>query len=492
MCGIAGTWPNDHEAVVANMLERLAHRGPDASGVHSVAGAGTLGHRRLSIVDLEHGDQPFVHPDAALVGNGEIYNAAALREQLVGHRDFRTDSDNEVILHLLADRGADAVDDLTGMFAFALSIDDELLLGRDPLGIKPLYTGETDGGVVFASELRSLPAGTTDVAAVPPGAIWSSATGVRRYWEVPDPAPVAGDLEHHARRVRDALDRSVRRRLMSDVPVGAFLSGGLDSSAIVALLRHHVDELHTFSVGVDGSPDLAAARLVAEHVGTIHHEYVLDPDEIVATLPSIVLALESFDQDLVRSAVPTYFTARLAAEHVKVVMTGEGADELFAGYRYHKAITDPSALHADARRSIGELHHVNLQRVDRLTMAHSLEARVPFLDVDLIDTALSIPAELRLPTVGGLEKTVLRTAVAELLPDEVVWRDKAQFDEGSGTADLLPRLGEAVDIDVDEYRRQWPTVTLRSAEECWYHRLLVEQLDDPEVVLPNVARWTDR
>jgi asparagine synthase (glutamine-hydrolysing) len=492
MCGIAGTWRSYQPGVVADMLGQLEHRGPDAAGLHAVAGKGTLGHRRLSIVDLHGGDQPLVHHDAALVGNGEVYNAPELRTELSSGRTFGTRSDNEVILHLLADQGLQAVDRLIGMYAFALTLDDQLVLGRDPLGIKPLYTGQLDEELVFSSELRALPAGTTAVRAIPPGALWSSRDGLHRFWEVPDPEPVPGDLEFHAGRVRDALERSVVRRMMADVPVGAFLSGGLDSSAIVAVLRRHVDRLHTFSVGMEGSPDLAAARLVADHLDTIHHEYVLDADEVVALLPEIVLALESFDQDLVRSAVPTFFTARLAAQHVKVVMTGEGADELFAGYRYHKAITDPDELHADARRSLAELHHVNLQRVDRLTMAHSLEARVPFLDVDLIETALSIPAELRLPTTGGLEKTVLRTAIADLLPDEIVWRDKAQFDEGSGTADLLPSLSERLGIDVEAYRELHPGTTLRSAEECWYHRVLVDSVPDPDVVLPNVARWADR
>ncbi|MFV0259980.1 MAG: asparagine synthase-related protein [Acidimicrobiales bacterium] len=492
MCGIAGTWTSYQPGVVAGMLDRLAHRGPDAAGMYAIDGHGTLGHRRLSIVDLHGGDQPLIHHDAVLVGNGEVYNAPQLRAELASTRLFGTGSDNEVILNLIADRGEDTVDRLTGMFAFALAVEEKLVLGRDPLGIKPLYVGTFDDQLIFASELRAFPAGTTGVEALAPGSVWSSDQGSRRYWTVPDPQPIPGSLDLHARRIRDALETSVVRRMMADVPVGAFLSGGLDSSAIVALLRRHVDELHTFSVGLPGSPDIAAARLVADHLGTVHHEYLLDRDEIVDHLPAIVGALESFDQDLVRSAVPTYFTARLAARHVKVVMTGEGADELFAGYTYHKDIATPAELHADARRALGELHHVNLQRVDRLTMAHSLEARVPFLDTDLIATALSIPPELRMPATGGLEKAVLRRAVEDLLPAEVVWRDKALFDEGSGTADLLPELSSGAGIDLDVYRAKYPGTVLRSAEECWYHQILVDAVPEPDVVLPNVARWTDR
>lgn len=492
MCGIAGLWDRFEPVVVNDMLNRLVHRGPDASGMHAVSGRGTLGHRRLSIVDLHGGDQPLIHHDAVLVANGEVYNAPELRAELEHDRVFGTGSDNEVILNLIAGRGLDSVDELIGMFAFALTVDGSLVLGRDPLGIKPLYVGHLDGDLVFCSELGGFPAGTTGVEALAPGTLWSSASGEHRYWSVPDPAPVPGDLAHHAARVRAALETSVTRRMMADVPVGAFLSGGLDSSAIVAVLRQHVDELHTFSVGLPGSPDLAAARVVADHLGTVHHTYELAAEEIVAELPAIVGALESFDQDLVRSAVPTFFTARLAAQHVKVVMTGEGADELFAGYAYHKDLATPAALHADARRSLAELHHVNLQRVDRLTMAHSLEARVPFLDTDLIEVALSIPAELRMPTVGGIEKTVLRAAVQDLLPDEIVWRDKAQFDEGSGTAGLLPELSSSLGIDPTSYAADHPGVVLRSAEECWYHGILVDAVPEPDVVLPNVARWAER
>lgn len=474
------------------MLDRMSHRGPDAEGLHTGAATGTLGHRRLSIVDLDGGDQPLVDGAVTLVANGEVYNAPALRDELASVRTFATGSDSEVILHLLDEAGPAAVDRLEGMFAFALDVDGELLLGRDPLGIKPLYVGRLGDDVVFSSELGAFPAGTIDVAAIAPGTIWSDRRGSHRYYAIPDPDPVDGDLAFHAGRVRAALDRAVERRLMADTPVGAFLSGGLDSSAIVALLAGHVDELHTFSVGMPGSPDLVAAQLVADHVGTVHHTYELDVDEIVAALPEVVQALESFDQDLVRSAVPTFFTARLAAEHVKVVMTGEGADELFAGYRYHKELATDREIHTDARRSLAELHHVNLQRVDRLTMAHSLEARVPFLDVDLIATALSIPAALRRPGRDAPEKAVLRMAVQDLLPHEVVWRDKAQFDEGSGTAEVLPALSASIDLDVDAYRARYPDTVLRTAEECWYHQLLVDAVADPGLVLANVARWTDR
>lgn len=498
MCGIAGVWGSDQPTVVAAMLDALHHRGPDARGLSELLGPpATLGHTRLSIVDLTGGDQPLHGPDGAtLVANGEIYNAEELRAELGAER-FSTRSDNEAILHLLTGSGPAAAARLRGMYAFALVRDGELLLGRDPIGIKPLYVGRMGDDLVLSSELKAFPPGVEKTEPIAPGTVWSSRTGVHRYWSVPEPSPLPDEdrpIQDHVATVRQELDRAVRSQLMSDVPVGAFLSGGLDSSAIVALMRPHIDELHTFSVGLPGSPDLAAARLVADHLDTVHHEYLLDPAELRALLPAIVFALESFDQDLVRSAVPTYFTARLASRHVKVILTGEGADELFAGYTYHKDLVDDAALDSDARRSIAELHHINLQRVDRLTMAHSLEARVPFLDIDLIEAALDIPVAMRRPGVLAPEKGLLRAAVSDLLPHEIVWRDKSQFDQGTGTADLLAAMATelAAHLDVDDYRRRHPDTRLRSAEECRYHELLVDALADPEPTLANVARWADR
>lgn len=498
MCGIAGVYGRSEETLVSSMLDVLHHRGPDARGITDEGNPDvTLGHTRLSIIDLEGGDQPLHGPgDAKLVANGEIYNASELRERLGGDR-FSTGSDNETILHLIDEAGLGATADLRGMYAFALFREGELVLGRDPVGIKPLYLGRSGDDLVLSSELKAMPRGVSKTEPLAPGTVWSSRAGTHRFWSVPEPPIFYGTfqpLSDHVATIRAELSRAVRRRLISDVQVGAFLSGGLDSSAIAALMRPHVDELHTFSVGLPGSPDLEAARLVSEHLDTVHHEYLLDPAEIRNCLPEIVHSLESFDLDLVRSAVPTFFTARLASQHVKVVLTGEGADELFAGYTYHKALTDDRELDADLRRSIAELHHVNLQRVDRLTMAHSLEARVPFLDIDLIQAALAVPVALRRPGVLAAEKGLLRAAVADLLPNDVLWRDKSQFDQGTGTAELLPAMaGElAGHIDFEEYRDRFPNTRFRSPEECRYHELLVDSLADPEPTLENVARWSER
>ncbi|MGH8903020.1 MAG: asparagine synthase B [Egibacteraceae bacterium] len=501
MCGIAGRWGSaDVEADVQAMMSALVHRGPDAEGIFvQSTGMGWLGHRRLSIVDPAGGDQPIVARggDLAIVANGEIYNAPDLRPSLTPHHRFVTESDTEVLLHVYDDHGARAVEHVDGMYAFAIADGDQIFLARDPIGIKPLYYQQSGDTLRFASELKAFPAGTEDVREFPPGTVYSSAGGFSTFYTVPDPAPLEDTVKAHARRVREVLQDAVVKRLMSDVPVGAFLSGGLDSSTIAAVARPHVQELHTFSVGTEGSHDLEAARLVARHLDTKHHEHVLTPDEVAMHLPRIIFALESFDQDLVRSAIPTYFAARLAAQHVKVILTGEGADELFAGYRYHRGIADDHRLRHELRRSVTALHNLNLQRVDRMTMAHSLEGRVPFLDLEMIEVALAIPAQLKLPTRSTrrmAEKWILRAAVEDLLPPEVTWRDKEQFDEGSGAVDLLAAFIEELTdgLNASSYRRRHPEVWLRSAEECHYHQLLLEAFGARDLLMSNIGRWADR
>lgn len=256
----------------------------------------------------------------------------------------------------------------------------------------------------------------------------------------------------------------------------------------------HLGELHTFSVGAAGSPDLRAARRVADHIGSTHHELIYTGDDIRRALPKIVVHLESYDRDLVRSAIPTWFCARLAAQHVKVILTGEGADELFAGYTYYKSIDDREALRQELRRSVASLHNMNLQRVDRMTMAHGLEGRVPYLDMDFIRAAAAVPAEHKLPQGGdgrGAEKWILRRAFEELLPDAIFWRDKEQFHEGSGTLELLEPVVDAFaqQVDLEAHAQRYPQQQLRGREDTLYNHLLVDGLTHPEQLLPTVARW---
>ena len=500
MCGIAGIWGSDDVRLVERMMASIAHRGPDGSGLHAQAD-GVLGHRRLAIMDPEGGAQPLYDETAtvAIVANGEIYNFPRLRGSLLDRHEFRTTSDTEAVLHLFEERRDRTPPALEGMFAFAIADPDHLFLARDPIGIKPLYYGHGHDEharpvIAFASEMKSLADWVDELHEFPPGTCFDSRTGFVRYYEVPTATPVERDLSQHVALVRRGLEAAVASHLMSDVPVGAFLSGGLDSSVLAALARRHVEELHTFSVGVAGSRDLEAARRVAAHIGSIHHEYVMTPDEVVAKLPEIVHALESFDQDLVRSAIPTWFCSRLAADHVKVILTGEGADELFAGYAYHRSIRDPATLHRELCRSVSALHDINLQRVDRLTMAHGLEGRVPFLDTGFIELALSIPPELKMATTDDgrlVEKWILRAAVEDLLPREIVWRTKEQFDEGSGTvgllADALRPMLDSIDLEAYRAATEEP---IRSTEEALYHQMLCAGYARPGMILPNVGRWT--
>ena len=501
MCGISGIWGPMDKMPVREMMQKQAHRGPDGEGIHIESNGSMLGHRRLAIMDPAGGSQPIYNEDrsAVIIANGEIYNHNILRQQLVSYHNFGTTSDTETILHLFEEQGMETARKLDGMFAFAVAENNNLFLARDPLGIKPLYyslqnNGKADQISCFASELKALAGWADNVCEFPPGTCYHSQRGFLSYYTVPDNSAQNVPLDIRLRLLRQTLEKAVAKRLMSDVPLGAFLSGGLDSSIIAALARQYMDELHTFSVGVEGSRDIEAARLVARHIGSIHHEYLYTAQEVMARLPEIIYHLESFDQDLVRSAIPCYFCARLASDYVKVILTGEGADELFAGYTYYKDIHDPNELHRELRRSVTALHNINLQRVDRLTMCHGIEGRVPFLDTALIELAQTIPPELKLFEAGSgrrIEKWILRKACEDLLPPEIVWRAKEQFDEGSGTVDLLPELIQTATekMDVPAYTARNLDDRLRSREECFYHHLLVNAFDRPRTVLRNVGRW---
>jgi asparagine synthase (glutamine-hydrolysing) len=493
MCGIAAlscsapdTCPraDRHRDDVRSALGRLAHRGPDDEGVHLAAdGRTVLGHRRLSVIDPAGGHQPLLAPDgAAVVANGMIYNDLALRDRLA-HAPYRTGSDTESILHLVREEGPAAVARLDGMFAFVHVSPDRVVAARDPLGIKPLYRATVDGEQAFASEVKAFDGLAERVEEFPPGHVYDSRTGTTAYYRLPEPQSPGTSTGAAVAELRDALEAAVVKRLRSDVPFGALLSGGLDSSLVCALARPHVDELHTFAVGLPGSPDLLAARTVAEHLDTRHHELVVDPAEVRAALPQVLHHLESADVDLVRSAVGTWLVMAHAAEHVTVVLTGEGADELFAGYAYHAAYDDPDVLQAELHRSLAAMHSVNLQRVDRMSMAHGVEARVPFLDTSVVDVAMRTPPALKHRDPAGgrrVEKWVLRAVADGLLPEEVVWRPKAQFDEGSGLADLLPRLAGPSSGD---------RTADRAAEGGRYRELLSTGFLRPEQVLAVAGTW---
>ena len=485
MCGIAAVWGADASPLAQDIAAKLTHRGPDDSGTHAPSGTAlALSHRRLAIMDPDGGQQPLLDRPrtAALVANGMIYNDPAIREKY-GRSSFRTSSDSESILRVCTLAGASGVATLDGMFAFVCAHKQQLLAARDPLGIKPLYIGRRGDTLMMASEIKALLGHADEISEFPAGHVFDTTHGLRRYFTLPTADPDLSNPAKAAAAIRTALEAAVEKRLRADVPLGVFLSGGLDSSIIAALASRHRPGLKTFAVGLPGSADLIAAREVATHLGTEHYEYELDPAEIAADLPRILFHLESYDQDLVRSAIPCYYVSRLAAEHVKVVLTGEGADELFAGYTYHKTYMRDDRLEAELRRSLTTMHDINLQRVDRMTMAHGLEARVPFLDVAFITTALRVPAALKLKRPENIEKWILRDACADLLPAHIVWRHKAQFDEGSGVATLLQSYDHGGATRGDE--------PCRSAEERYYRATLASQFEQPDLLLNLVSHWAD-
>jgi asparagine synthase (glutamine-hydrolysing) len=483
VCGIVVTHAVGDDDEATQMLERIAHRGPDGSGARTVGGS-WLGHRRLAIIDVDGGTQPLVDDSGhVLVGNGEIYNHDELRAEL-GPERFTTASDNETALRAVVAWGPEAIGRLRGMYAFAVAGEDgTLLAARDPLGIKPLYWAQREGAIVFASELRAFPEELRPlVEAFPPGHWWTRDEGLHPFVELGISHERPFETEDEAREaIRDVLIAAVDARMMSDVGVGVLLSGGLDSSIIAAIAARLATDrgqrLLSFAVGVEGSPDLLAARRVAEYLDLDHHERIYTADEAYETLDDAVRVIEHYDPALVRSAVPNYLVAELAARYVKVVLTGEGADELFAGYDYLRSV-EPEDLEAELLRSVRGLHQLNLQRADRTSMAHGLEARVPFLDLDVIAVATRVPVTWKLPGEHGQEKRLLREAFAGWLPDEILWRHKAQFGDGSGAADAL---GEAVSARLDD--ADPPTAGTpdelpapRSAEEAVYQRIFARHL----------------
>jgi len=504
MCGIAGSYTRFAQmqppVPVGALVQQLHHRGPDGNGLVNLP-AGSLGHTRLAILDVSGGQQPMHHQQYSISFNGEIYNHLALRQRYLADVPLQTRTDTEVVLRLFAQLGPACVALLDGMFAVAILDGEELFLARDPLGIKPLYTGLDAAGVrYFASEVKALAKVTNEIKEFPPGHWYHSRLGWHQYYTVkegvkqngaPESATVT-DEDAALPVIRQSLRQAVHKRLMSDVPLGVSLSGGLDSSLVAMLAREGMEQLHSFAVGVDGSSDLAAARTVARFLGTIHHEYCYTEQEMAAVLPEVIFYLESFDPALVRSAIPNYFLARLAADHVKVFLTGEGADELYAGYTYLRERTDPEVLQEELIYITGALHNTNLQRADRMAMAHGLEARVPFLDVQSVKMALGLPAAWKTHGKGRREKALLRRSFAGTLPDEIVNRPKEKFSQGAGSSHLLAQRAEEQISDakfIAEQRRlqaEW-NYRLPNKEALSYYRILRQFYRD-EWILPVMGR----
>lgn len=480
MCGILGVFGrlNKTESQFEAMLHTLQHRGPDDKGTVMWSDS-FLGHQRLSIVDPECGHQPIESQDGTyLVCNGEIYNHRGLKNQL--NYNFSSNSDCEVIIPLYQQKGSNFLKYLDGMFSFILSKDNQFFVARDPIGIKPLYWGLDDENVYFSSEIKALINTTDRISEFPNGAYFDSNEGFKTYYQLPHVDVFITDIDKAIEKIKKTLKKSVRKRLMSDFPVGVFLSGGLDSSIIAALMKEEIPELHSFSVGLSESPDIKAARMVAQHLGTIHHEYVYSEDEIWKALEDVIYYLESYDPALVRSAVPCYFVSRLASQYVKVVLSGEGADELFAGYSYLEEYDEPQELQSESIRILSGLHNINLQRVDRMTMAHGLEGRVPFLDIEFVEAVLSISPALKMQSSFGKEKWILRKAFEDKLPYEIVWRDKLEFAQGCGSSTILEQKAASYITDKELQKAKERDIPASSKEELFYYNIFEHHFDHPD------------
>ncbi|MEW5735309.1 MAG: asparagine synthase B [Thermodesulfobacteriota bacterium] len=504
MCGIAGVLNGRDQATIEKMLDALGHRGPDDRGLH-VHNGHIFGHTRLSIVDVAGGRQPILTrgEKAGIIANGEIYNFKKLRSRLSGSYHFRTKSDTEVVLHAFREQGPECVKDLDGMFALAAFDHDRVMLARDPIGIKPLYYGFVNGSLYFSSELSAMSlAGLSEVHEFPAGHYYTPEEGFVRYYQVP---PVDEDrytdIGDTAALIRETFLRSVKKRLLADreVPVGSFCSGGLDSSLVAAIATEDIPNLHTFVVGMrdengELSDDIKAARIAAAYIGSNHHELIFTEMDYYDALPQVIGKLESYDPSLVRCAVPCFLTCRLASRYVTVVLTGEGADELFTGYHYMKHYpTD--RLNAEARRCIGNLHNINLQRADRMGMFFSLELRVPFLDVEMVDLAMKIPPQLKIREHDGarIEKWILRKAFegAGYLPPEILWRYKVQYTQGAGCESLGEKLANQM-ISEDEYQEikaRHPRAVINSREAAYYFKIFRE-FHPQDSVLSSIGIWT--
>ncbi|MBS7456196.1 asparagine synthase B [Coralloluteibacterium stylophorae] len=481
----------------------MRHRGPDWSGVHVDDGA-VLVHERLAIVGLDSGAQPLYSPDRrhVLAVNGEIYNHRALRASLEHAYDFATHSDCEVVLPLYRD-GPDPeaiaawLNRLEGMFAFVLwdSMERRWLIARDPVGIVPLYWGrDADGCLHVASEMKGLAERCEHVEEFPPGHFWTDADPApRRYWTPRwrDYATVAGAGAGRD-AIRHALEEAVRSHLMCDVPYGVLLSGGLDSSLVAAIAKKYAarrieddsrseawwPQLHSFAIGLPGSPDLAAAAQVAAHIGTVHHGIEFSVQEGLDALPEVIRHLETYDVTTVRASTPMYLMARrIRAMGIKMVLSGEGSDELFGGYLYFHKAPDARALHEETVRKLDALHLFDCLRANKSMAAWGVEARVPFLDRGFVDAAMSLDPEVKLSgrARGRIEKQFLREAFAGYLPDPILWRQKEQFSDGVGYSwiDSLRAHAEAAvgDADLAAAAERFPHNTPQTREAYLYRDL---------------------
>ncbi len=504
MCGIATIF-NIKEQTPAlrkkalEMAKKIRHRGPDWSGIYCGKTA-ILAHERLSIVDPQSGRQPLFSLDRkqVLAVNGEIYNHREIRKQYAGRYEFQTGSDCEVILALYRDKGIDFLEDLNGIYAFALYDEekDDFLIARDPIGVIPLYIGrDKDRKVYCASELKALEGFCDEYEPFLPGHYYIGSEGKMKRWYKRDwmDYDAVKDNGGNATDIRAALDEAVKRQLMSDVPYGVLLSGGLDSSVISALAKQYASkrietdsrqdawwpQLHSFAVGLKGAPDLAKAREVAEHIGTVHHEINYTIQEGLDAVRDVIYFIETYDVTTVRASTPMYLLARvIKSMGIKMVLSGEGADEVFGGYLYFHKAPNAKAFHEETVRKLSKLHLYDCLRANKSLAAWGVEGRVPFLDKDFLDVAMRLNPELKMCPGKTIEKKIVREAFADLLPESVAWRQKEQFSDGVGYSwiDTLKQItAEAVsDEQIAHAAERFPINPPMNKEEYYYRSIFEE------------------
>ncbi len=518
MCGIVCAFELKQPADVLRpqlltMAKCIRHRGPDWSGIYADAKA-ILAHERLAIVDPTSGKQPLYSEDKKLIlaANGEIYNHTELRTQFEGNYNFQTKSDCEVILALYRDKGPNFIDELNGIFGFALYDveNDAYLIARDHMGIIPLYMGWDQNGTFYvASELKALEGVCTKIELFPPGHYLYSKEGTLKKWYTRDWMEFDNVKENETsiEELRAALDAAVHRQLMSDVPYGVLLSGGLDSSVTSALAKKYADkriesgdtenawwpQLHSFAIGLEGSPDLAAAQKVADHLGTVHHEVKFTIQEGIDAIRDVIYHLETYDITTVRASTPMYLMARaIKAMGIKMVLSGEGSDEIFGGYLYFHKAPNAEEFHKETVRKLDKLHQYDCLRANKSLAAWGIEGRVPFLDKEFMDVAMRLNPKDKMITSERMEKWVLRKAFEEMLPESVAWRQKEQFSDGVGYS-WIDTLKEMVNQEVSDEQManahfRFPIQTPKSKEEFYYRSIFEEHFpsDTAALSVPSV------
>ena len=522
MCGIVGIFNIKEQRKELRqkaliMAQKIRHRGPDWSGIY-VGSKAILAHERLSIVDPQSGGQPLYSADKkqVLAVNGEIYNHRDLRNEYAGKYDFQTGSDCEVILALYKHKGIDFLEDLSGIFAFALYDEekDEFLIARDPIGVIPLYIGkDADGKIYCASELKALEGFCDEYEPFLPGHYYWSKEGVMKRWYQREWTEYETVKNNDAKvsDVHDALEDAVQRQLMSDVPYGVLLSGGLDSSVISAVAKKYASkrietdgasdawwpQLHSFAIGLKGAPDLSKAREVADYIGTVHHEINYTVQEGLDAIRDVIYFIETYDVTTVRASTPMYLLARvIKSMGIKMVLSGEGADEIFGGYLYFHKAPDAKAFHDETVRKLSKLHMYDCLRANKSLAAWGVEGRVPFLDKEFLDVAMRLNPQAKMAPGNVIEKKIVREAFADMLPESVTWRQKEQFSDGVGYnwIDTLKEVttNAVTDEQMLHAHERFPINTPLSKEEYYYRSIFEEHFPSESAArsvpsVPSVA-----